>query len=104
MHSDSTGQDFDAEAQGEIDQEFDAFVEVDAVDPGSQVELNPQPLPPGEEVALSPQPLPPEPPGEAVSLNPKPLPPEPDEKVALNPQPLPPRQGIGGLFQRLFSR
>jgi len=59
-------------------------------DPGSLVELNPQPLPPGAMVALNPQPYPP---GSMVSLNPQPFP--PGASVALNPQPFPPDPCFG---------
>jgi len=45
-------------------------------DPGSLVELNPQPFPPA--------------PGSSVALNPQPFPPAPGEWVGLNPQPYPP--------------
>jgi len=67
-----------------------------AIDPGIEVELNPQPIPPGVGETTD-QPLPP---GIVVELNPQPLPPGPGEVtdqplppgivVELNPQPLPP--------------
>lgn len=81
---------------------------------GSEVALNPQPLPPGDlggvflgdEVALNPQPLPPKllkrklhlQFGDEVSLNPQQPPPKEQgasfsfgDEVSLNPQPLPPK-------------
>jgi hypothetical protein len=84
-----------------------------AINPGSTVSLNPQPLPPkvfsqsgnfGSTVSLNPQPLPPKVYyqsgnfGSTVSLNPQPLPPKVyyqsgnfGSTVSLNPQPLPPK-------------
>lgn len=68
----------------------DGSVRSSVQNPGSFVQLNPQPLPPGDSVQLNPQPLPP---GRSVELNPQPLPPgrsHPGSFVQLNPQPEPP--------------